>query len=32
MSEAHYALGRAYIEIKEFRIARDHLVAAASNQ
>jgi hydrogenase-4 transcriptional activator len=31
-SEAHYALGRTYIEINEFRIARDHLVAAASNQ
>src|SRR5262249_38085584 len=25
MSEAHYALGRTYIEINEFRIARDHL-------
>jgi hydrogenase-4 transcriptional activator len=32
MSEAHYALGRTYIEINEFRIARDHLLAAASNQ
>ncbi len=32
MSEAHYALGRTYIEINEFRIARDHLVAAASFQ
>jgi DNA-binding NtrC family response regulator/tetratricopeptide (TPR) repeat protein/transposase len=32
MSEAHYALGRSYIEINEFRIARDHLVAAASFQ
>jgi DNA-binding NtrC family response regulator/tetratricopeptide (TPR) repeat protein/transposase len=31
-SEAHYALGRTYIEINEFRIARDHLLAAASNQ
>ncbi|MEK6323226.1 MAG: sigma 54-interacting transcriptional regulator [Acidobacteriota bacterium] len=30
MSEAHYALGRTYIEINEFRIARDHLVTAAS--
>jgi hydrogenase-4 transcriptional activator len=32
MSESHYALGRTYIEINEFRIARDHLVAAASFQ
>jgi hydrogenase-4 transcriptional activator len=32
MSEAHYALGRTYIEINEFRIARDHLVVAASFQ
>lgn len=32
MSEAHYALGRAYIEINEFRIARDHLVVAAGFQ
>lgn len=32
MSEAHYGLGRTYIEINEFRIARDHLVAAASVQ
>ncbi|HSB08261.1 MAG TPA: sigma 54-interacting transcriptional regulator [Blastocatellia bacterium] len=32
MSEAHYALGRTYIEISEYRIARDHLVAAASFQ
>lgn len=32
MSETHYALGRTYIEINEFRIARDHLVAAASFQ
>lgn len=32
MSEAHYALGRTYIELNEFRIARDHLVAAVSNQ
>ena len=32
MSEAHYGLGRTYIEINEFRIARDHLVAAASFQ
>jgi hydrogenase-4 transcriptional activator len=27
--EAHYALGRTYIEINEYRIARDHLLAAA---
>lgn len=27
--EAHYALGRTYIEINEFRIARDHLIQAA---
>jgi hydrogenase-4 transcriptional activator len=27
--ETHYALGRTYIEINEFRIARDHLLAAA---
>ncbi|HKP87979.1 MAG TPA: helix-turn-helix domain-containing protein, partial [Blastocatellia bacterium] len=32
MSETQYALGRTYIEINEFRIARDHLLAAASNQ
>ena len=32
MSEAHYALGHTYIEINEFRIARDHLVTAASFQ
>jgi hydrogenase-4 transcriptional activator len=32
MSEAHYALGRTYIEINEFRIARDHLVVAAGFQ
>ena len=32
MSQAHYGLGRTYIEINEFRIARDHLVAAASFQ
>ena len=32
MSEAHNALGRTYIEINEFRIARDHLVTAASFQ
>jgi len=32
MSEAHYGLGRTYIEINEFRIARDQLVAAASFQ
>jgi hydrogenase-4 transcriptional activator len=32
VSEAQYALGRTYIEINEFRIARDHLVAAARNQ
>lgn len=32
MSEAHYALGRTYIEINEFRIARDHLVLAAGFQ
>jgi hydrogenase-4 transcriptional activator len=31
-SEANYALGRTYIEINEFRIARDQLVTAASNQ
>jgi hydrogenase-4 transcriptional activator len=27
--EAHYALGRTYIEINEYRIARDHLLTAA---
>ena len=32
MSEVHYALGRTYIEINEFRIARDHLLAAAGFQ
>src|SRR5262249_59487774 len=32
MSEAHYALGRTYIEINEFRIARDHLLTAAGFQ
>jgi DNA-binding NtrC family response regulator/tetratricopeptide (TPR) repeat protein/transposase len=32
MSEAHYGLGRTYIEINEFRIARDHLVTAAGFQ
>ncbi len=32
MSEAHYALGRTYIELNEFRIARDHLVAAVNAQ
>ncbi|MFY9607143.1 MAG: sigma 54-interacting transcriptional regulator [Blastocatellia bacterium] len=32
MSEAHYGLGRTYIEINEFRIARDHLVFAAGFQ
>lgn len=32
MSESHYALGHTYIEINEFRIARDHLVSAASFQ
>lgn len=32
MSESQYALGRTYIEINEFRIARDHLVSAASFQ
>lgn len=32
MSETQNALGRTYIEINEFRIARDHLVAAASFQ
>ena len=32
VSEAQYALGRTYIEINEFRIARDHLLAAASVQ
>jgi hydrogenase-4 transcriptional activator len=31
-SEAHCALGRTYIEINEFRIARDHLVAAANQK
>jgi hydrogenase-4 transcriptional activator len=31
-SEAHCALGRTYIELNEFRIARDHLLMAASNQ
>jgi len=31
-SEAHYALGRTYIDINEFGIARDHLISAASNQ
>jgi len=31
-SETHYALGRTYIEINEFRIARDHLLAAANFQ
>jgi hydrogenase-4 transcriptional activator len=28
VSEVHYALGRTYTEINEFRIARDHLLAA----
>ena len=32
VSESHYALGRTYIEINEYRIARDHLVLAASFQ
>jgi hydrogenase-4 transcriptional activator len=32
VSEAHYALGRTYIEINEFRIARDHLLAAVGAQ
>jgi len=32
MSEVNYALGRTYIEINEFRIARDHLVTAAGFQ
>jgi tetratricopeptide (TPR) repeat protein len=32
VSESQYALGRTYIEINEFRIARDHLLAAARNQ
>ncbi|MBI3653968.1 MAG: sigma 54-interacting transcriptional regulator [Acidobacteria bacterium] len=27
--ESHYALGRTYIEINEYRIARDHLLTAA---
>jgi transcriptional regulator with GAF, ATPase, and Fis domain/tetratricopeptide (TPR) repeat protein/transposase len=27
--ETHYALGRTYIEINEYRIARDHLLTAA---
>jgi hydrogenase-4 transcriptional activator len=31
-SESNYALGRTYIEINEFRIARDQLVNAASSQ
>jgi len=31
-SEANSALGRTYIEINEFRIARDHLLAAANIQ
>src|SRR5215470_15445135 len=30
--ETHYALGRTYIDISEFRIARDHLLAAADSQ
>jgi DNA-binding NtrC family response regulator/tetratricopeptide (TPR) repeat protein/transposase len=30
--EAHHALGRTYIGISEFRIARDHLLAAVQNQ
>src|SRR5262249_44233924 len=29
-SEAHYALGRTYIRINEFKIARDHLLTAAN--
>jgi hydrogenase-4 transcriptional activator len=32
MTEVHYALGRTYIEINEFRIARDHLLAAVGFQ
>ncbi|HXG90756.1 MAG TPA: sigma 54-interacting transcriptional regulator [Blastocatellia bacterium] len=32
VSEAHYALGRAYINIDEYRIARDHFLAAAKSQ
>jgi DNA-binding NtrC family response regulator/tetratricopeptide (TPR) repeat protein len=32
MSEVHYALGRTYIELNEFRIARDHLIAAINAQ
>jgi hydrogenase-4 transcriptional activator len=32
VGESHYALGRTYIEINEFRIARDHLVAATNVQ
>lgn len=32
VSESHYALGRTYIEINEYRIARDHLAAATNAQ
>ncbi|MEW6131012.1 MAG: sigma 54-interacting transcriptional regulator [Acidobacteriota bacterium] len=32
VSEAHYAIGRTYIEINELRIARDHLLTAISFQ
>jgi DNA-binding NtrC family response regulator/tetratricopeptide (TPR) repeat protein len=32
LSETHYALGRTYIELNEFRIARDLLVTAANIQ
>ncbi len=32
ISEAHYALGRTYIEINELRIARDHLLTAINFQ
>jgi hydrogenase-4 transcriptional activator len=32
VSEAHYALGRTYIDINEFRIARDHLLTAIELQ
>ena len=32
LSASHYALGKAYIEINEFRIARDHLLEAANCQ
>ncbi|HLG13778.1 MAG TPA: sigma 54-interacting transcriptional regulator [Blastocatellia bacterium] len=32
MCETYYALGRTYIQISEFRIARDHLFAAINYQ